>query len=269
MHNEIASYLDHLASKKRATNATLKNYHSTLSRFDKWLGERAFDQFAISDYVATIKHAASANVIQTRLVGLAKFLDLNVNKVERIKEPQKTPDALTATEVDALINAARQQSKELAAIVIFLSETGLRFQEFLDFRLEHVRSFQTKVSASDGIKTSQTARWVEVTGKGRKTRRVPLSPSAFEAAQLLPVGMSQYQQNKLRADLAKAGKDAGIDIHIHPHLLRATFMSIKLNEEDHEAIHIAMIVGHQSVDTMRKHYAAISMDKLYEVVAAA
>jgi integrase len=266
MKESVSKYLDFLRDNRNATPSTLKNYRSTLSQFSLWLGERMFDQQAILEYLATIPNPASANVVRARLVGYAHFHDLKTNKVVRKIEPRKTIEALTSEQLDSLIKVASLKSKQLAAVIIFLSETGLRFQEFLDFKHEDIQTRRTYVNDPNGAKVLKTFHLINVIGKGRKSRVVALSRAAFAAIPNLPHMLTLHQQQVLRNNMAAAGREAGIHIHVHPHLLRASFISIKLNEMNREAIVIAKLVGHSSVDTMLNHYYSESSEKLYDAV---
>lgn len=237
----VQGYLDHLATARRVTPATLKNYRSTCAAFAAWAeGQgRALESASIQDFVATYRHAASANTAMVRLVGLAKYAKVEV-EVVRAKESVREVQALTSDEALSLIEKARMLDSGLEAGIVFLAETGLRFDEFM-------RASTTDVFTKKGMK------YLKVEGKGRKQRSVPLTASAYRALRKLPE-RTDYFEKKFRRLLAKAGKRAGIKAHVHPHLLRASFISIQLNERNTQAIHIATIVGHASVDTMLKHY---------------
>lgn len=258
MELPISAYLTDLTGLN-CSEATVKNYRSTLKRFDSFLGGKEFTQESISEFMRTYENPASANVVRTRLLGLEKFM-LGY-RASRAKEPIKPVEALTSHEVALLVTAARLQSDELAAAIIFFTETGLRFQEFCNFDVTQMRSERDPHSLK--INTA-----FNVVGKGRKHREVPVSVVALTVVHHLPFIRTRNDEDKFRYALAKAGIDAGLTIRIHPHLLRATFMSVMLNERNTEAIMVAKIVGHSSVDTMLRHYLRTSISKLCNVVNA-
>jgi site-specific recombinase XerD len=245
----VEGYLGHLQTTRRVTDKSLKNYRSTCRAFASWAEEtgRSLGSESIQDFVARYPHAATANVHLVRLVGLSKYAKLPV-EVVRSKEDVREVEALCSDEVADLVKAAFVNSQEIGHCARFLAETGLRFDEFM------------RASVGD-VKRSNSIRFLEVFGKGRKQRRVPLTAAAFESLKALPDRTPAFEK-RLRAGLAQAGIDAGIDIHVHPHLLRASLISILLNERGKEAIHVAQLVGHSSVDTMLKHYAKVSMTAL-------
>lgn len=245
----VDGYLTHLENNRRVTPGTLKSYRSTCRTFLDWASKegRSLDSEAVQDFVGRYSHAASANTVLVRLSGLAKFAKLPV-EVTRAKEEHREILALSSKEVMKLVEAAFDLSEDIGNATQFLSETGLRFGEFM------------KVSVKD-VREENDVRYLAIMGKGRKFRRVPLTPAAYKSLCALPPRTALFEK-QLREGLAQAGVEADIDFHVHPHLLRASFISILLNERGAQAIHVAQMVGHSSVDTMLNHYAQVSMETL-------
>jgi len=249
LNDIVHGYMNHLEHKRRVTAKTLKNYRSTCQSFLNWAATegRKLDSDSLQDYVGRYDHAPSANVQLVRLCGLAKFAKVPV-EVTRAKEELPEVLALSSKQVMALVEAAFDISEDLGNSTQFLAETGLRFDEFM------------RASVKD-VRVEKNVRVLAVIGKGRKFRRVPLTEAAYKALVALPPRTAMFEKH-LRQGLAQAGEEADIDFHVHPHLLRASFISILLNERHVEAIHVAQLVGHANINTMLKHYAQVSMEKL-------
>jgi integrase/recombinase XerC len=262
MKDQIASYLHHLEHNRKVSPDTLKNYRSTLNRFETWLDGEEFSESAVMDFMSeNYDHAASANVVRARLIGFAKYHDANTSKIVRQKEPKKSIDALDSSQVELVVAAAYAISGQLAAIVIFLRETGLRWSEFMRYKPEHIETHYS--TSAEGVKTFHT---IEVWGKGQKLRTVPLSDIAYEVVPRLPSYLTAYAQQEIRKEMTQAGRDAGIRMKVHPHMLRATFISILLNEQGVDSAIVAKLVGHSSPDTLLKHYFRESKETLYNAV---
>lgn len=255
LETTVEGFLDHLETHRRVTPASLKNYRSTCRAFLKWTHEeeRSLESSSVQDFVSRYSHAATANVHLVRLSGLVKYAGLPV-EVTRAKEEIREVLALSSEEVEALVVASFELDKGLGHSCRFLAETGLRFDEFMR-------------ASSSHVKHSKGVVYLQVDGKGRKRRRVPLTNAAHEALRQLP-SRTVYFEKQLRRGLAEAGIRAKLETHVHPHLLRASFISILLNERGAQAVHVAQIVGHSSVDTMLRHYAQVSMETLGGILAS-
>ena len=202
-------------------------------------------------FVSQFADAGSANTHQTRLMGLGKFEGINMNRLVRAKEEISEIEAYTREELDRLESAV--ESPAFRAAVAFLEETALRFAEFV------------AVKPADFIQTDHIT-YLRVLGKGRKVRRVPLSKKASAAWEMCPRNMSARQQNNFRLAVKAAGERAGLRFQAHPHILRASKISLLLNGGANPA-QVAAFVGHSSLDVMMKSYFAPSMEALNELVA--
>jgi integrase len=185
------------------------------------------------------------------LVGLAKYAKVPV-EVVRAKEDVREVEALSSEELRGLLACSQSLDRDLHSSAVFLAQTGLRFDEFM------------RAGVSD-VSTKRGTKFLSVDGKGRKRRTVPLTSEAYAALKALPERTS-YFEKRFRRHLAKVGKQAGISAHVHPHLLRASFISIHLNERGTQAIMLANVVGHSSVDTMLKHYYKADLHTLASIM---
>ena len=251
---DIENYLHHLKMNVRATPATVSNYRSTIREFASYLGDREFTTQAVSEFLAQIENPSSSNTKGVRINGLAEYLGIPLSLV-RAKEIDRPIEALTSTQISKLLKAIYKRNPEFGHIAAVLAGTGLRFDEFISLTGEEFR-------------TDEDETYLEILGKGRKLRFVPLVDETLEAYQRLqfPFGKSSRKRMAFRECIAEAGKEVGIKVHIHPHLLRASYISILLNEQDADSAHVAKLVGHSNITTMVKHYYKPSIKKLSDVV---
>jgi site-specific recombinase XerD len=249
-------YLDHLENVQRVTPATLKNYRSTINKFYAWATANnvPLDEKGIAAYVSSIEHAPSANTILVRLKGLARYQEVPVKRLCAAKTEIKQIEALDSSELTSLLRVTEDHDPRIHAVAVLLSGTGLRFDEFCSIRRDDLRY------------TEKGACYIEVMGKGRKQRIVPISESVREVWDDLPFQPKESHQDLIRIALKGAGRIAQLPIEVHPHLLRKSFISIALNEREQEPLYVAKVVGHSNLNTMLKHYYKASADKLYSVV---
>lgn len=171
----------------------------------------------------------------------------------RLREPRRLPRALDASEVTALLGSLRTVRDRAIAGLMLLC--GLRAGEVLALRV---------------VDVDIGGRWLTVTGKGAKERRVPLdvdvagliqtyllaerpetaSPTLFVVAKgphrgrpLTPAGLRTI----FRYHRARAGVPGG-----HPHALRHTFGSA-LAEAGVDLAVMQALLGHAHVDTTARY----------------
>lgn len=257
--DDIKGYLHKLALRGRCSPATVRNYRSTLGRFAK--KHRSLTAESVGSFLESYTNPASANVALVRLRGLAEYLNVSLAKVPRAKEPVKEPEALTSSEVNALVDAADHMSPQLGHIVRLLSLTGLRFSEFFG---------DPRLPANDPRRTGLTDKSVTfrdgcavlvVVGKGNKTRTVSLSDAALESFQSIQFPID-IPEKKFRTLLRKAGQSANLEVEVHPHLLRATCASVLINEKRVDSLIVARLLGWSKVDTLSSHYYKPSFSTL-------
>jgi integrase/recombinase XerD len=160
--NALLTYLQQTRQLKLAAIDFEVINHSTISRFLTWLIE--------TNHLS----ASSAN---QRLAAIKSFLSycagedpalvaiwLDVKRVRPARSPERAPDSMTMPAVEALIHAPGQQtSRGLrdTTLILLLFDAAARIQEVLD------------LTPAD-IDTTAGAGRVTLTGKGHRTRTVPI-----------------------------------------------------------------------------------------------
>ena len=181
------------------------------------------------------------------------------------------PEVLTLEEVDRLqqaIDLSKWEGQRNKAIIEVLYSCGLRVSELVTLKL------------SDLYLDEQ---FLRVTGKGQKTRLVPISPVAIKPLQLwfvdrnamnIKPGEEDYVfLNRRGAHLTRTmilimikrlGQEAGIAKTISPHTLRHSFAT-SLLEGGADLRSIQAMLGHESIGTT-EIYTHISTTTLREEI---
>ena len=181
------------------------------------------------------------------------------------------PEVLTLEEVDRLqqaIDLSKWEGQRNKAIIEVLYSCGLRGSELVTLKL------------SDLYLDEQ---FLRVTGKGQKTRLVPISPVAIKQLQLwfvdrnamnIKPGEEDYVfLNRRGAHLTRTmilimikrlGQEAGIAKTISPHTLRHSFAT-SLLEGGADLRSIQAMLGHESIGTT-EIYTHISTTTLREEI---
>ena len=180
----------HLPRSRRLSPHTIRSYKTALNMLLTYLRETrdldlaqitfdAIDRAAIAGFTTWLtdtKHLAASSANQ-RLAAIKSFLSycaaedpalvavwLDVKQTRPARAPTRAPDALTIPAVDALIRAPGQQTRRGlrdTTIILLLFDTAARIQEVLDLRIAD-------------IDTAPGRGKVTVTGKGHKTRTIPI-----------------------------------------------------------------------------------------------
>jgi integrase/recombinase XerC len=189
----IGSWLDWLAGERRASAHTVAAYGRDLAGFFDFLGEHAGEAPSLdligrlrpADFRAYLAHRAADQRMRTTIArglsvlrGFVRFLERRglaaapaLAVLRAPKLPQSVPKPLTVEDAGATLAAAGDltasvwQQKRDIAILTLLYGCGLRLSEALGL---------TRAEAPRGD-------LLVVTGKGRKTRHVPVLPAVREA----------------------------------------------------------------------------------------
>ncbi|HBA59293.1 MAG TPA: site-specific tyrosine recombinase XerD [Elusimicrobia bacterium] len=169
--------------------------------------------------------------------------------------PRKVPRFLNRRDMELLLAYPAEKSfagARAAAAVELLYASGIRVSELLSLRLESV-NFQQG--------------WLRVFGKGAKERMVPVNPAALArlraylevrqqkfggkdtAAELfVNRGGKKLSRVQMWKDIVSFGKEAGVELHPHPHLFRHTFAS-HLVQGGADLRSVQEMLGHASLNT--------------------
>ncbi|NVM97013.1 tyrosine-type recombinase/integrase [Arthrobacter wenxiniae] len=187
----VRSWLtSYLPRSRRLSPHTIRSYKTALNALLVFLGETrhmkleqiGFEEITYSSmsgfisWLMDVRHL-SASTANQRLAAIKSFLSycageepalvavwLDVKRVRPARTPEHAPDALSMAAVDALIRAPGQQTRHGlrdTTMILLLFDAAARIQEVLDLTLADVN-------------TTPGSGQVILTGKGRKTRTLPI-----------------------------------------------------------------------------------------------
>ena len=265
----VEEFLNHLANERRLSPRTLDAYRRDLADFSRWNEEHErrpwprLRQVEIRNYAATRhRQGLSGRSLQRRLSALRSFFRYLVREghmrqdpaqgVRAPKSARKLPATLEVDQIDALLTPVDDDPLSLrdSAMLELLYSSGLRLAELVSLDLGDLDLREAMV---------------EVTGKGAKTRRLPVGRMARAALE---------KWLKVRGTLARAGEpalfvsqrgnrisprsvQARIDLqarrrraprHVHPHLMRHSFAS-HLLESSGDLRAVQELLGHADIGT--------------------
>lgn len=261
-----------LATERGLSDNYQLSTRRSLETFAGWLAAQPIADLAaveaahLSDYLAHRKRAGlAAASIKAEAIALRIFFRFLVGRKKLARDPAEfiaiprveryLPDTLNVPDVERLLGAVRD-ADPLAlrnrAIFELLYASGLRLSELCGTRLEHL-------DLDDG--------WIRVTGKGRKTRIVPVGARAREAiarylAQERPllvrpktgaeIFLSANGRKLTRARVWQLVKQyaalAGLEANVYPHLLRHSFATHLLSNGADLRV-IQELLGHADIST--------------------
>jgi integrase/recombinase XerC len=278
-------YLEALKHQRRLSGATLSNYGRALDVLRGLMGKKPLESLDAADvrrYVAVL-HAKGLSPRSLALAlsawrgyfrWLARYRGFRSNPVLGIRAPKAArplPKALSVESAQRLLDGERDHSVlgvQDAAMFELLYSSGLRVGELVALDL------------ADGPQQGE----VTVTGKGSKTRTVPVGAKAREALdgwlsirsqiaapdeKALFVGARGRRIGPSRVwhRLTALAQRRGLTEHVHPHMLRHSFASHMLqSSQDLRAVQ--ELLGHASISTTQV-YTHLDFQALAKVYDAA
>ncbi|HKU45665.1 MAG TPA: tyrosine recombinase XerC [Burkholderiales bacterium] len=276
-------YLDALKHQRRLSPATLRNYgHAIDALLKETPSLEALEPAQVRRLVATL-HARGASPRTLALTlsawrglyrWLARHRGFAANPVLGIRAPKASrplPKALSVETAQRLLDGEDEKSPlgiQDAAMFELLYSSGLRVGELVALSL-----------ADDPAQGEVT-----VTGKGSKTRTVPVGAKAREALHKWLSVRSQVAGTDEKALFVGArgkrispgrvwqrldawAKRRGLAEHVHPHMLRHSFATHMLqSSQDLRAVQ--ELLGHASISTTQV-YTHLDFQALAKVYDAA
>ena len=282
---QLDTFIDHLWLEDGLSKNTLDSYRADLSHFNSWLKSDLLNatQADIQQYLAVKFPQSKPRSISRLIASMRRFyryaLRENLIKtdptlqIESPKLPRSLPKSLNEQEVEDLLNAPNvHESIGLRdrAMLELLYASGLRVSELVTVKVN-------EVSTQDGV--------VRVTGKGSKTRLVPMGEEAADwIDKYLKQARPEILQKRLcdamfvtaRADamtrqafwylIKRYALMAGITKHMSPHVLRHAFATHLLNHGADLRV-VQMLLGHADISTTQiyTHVARERLKQLHSV----
>ena len=287
-NSQLDTFIDHLWLEDGLSKNTLESYRADLNQFNVWLSKQQKDLLAsnqadIQHYLAVKFPQSKPRSISRLIASMRRFyryaLRENLIKtdptlqIESPKLPRSLPKSLNEQEVEDLLNAPdinQPIGLRDRAMLELLYASGLRVSELVTVKVN-------EVSTQDGV--------VRVTGKGSKTRLVPMGEEAADwIDQYLKQARPEILQKRLcdamfvtaRADamtrqafwylIKRYTLVAGITKHMSPHVLRHAFATHLLNHGADLRV-VQMLLGHADISTTQiyTHVARERLKQLHSV----
>ena len=285
LESRIEGFIAYLRIERRYSPATLANYTRSLRRLREFLAAQGVMRWRqvrgeqIQALIAKLHRAGlSPGSLRDMLSAYRSFYrwlaregEATTNPaigVRSPKAPRKLPQVLDVDEVGALLDfpADDPESVRDRALLELLYSSGLRVSELTSVRWRNL-------DMAEGM--------IRVTGKGSKTRIVPVGGKAIAALQALreqdhpgaddPLVRGQLGKpltpGGVRARLKRRAKDQGVWKRVYPHLLRHSCASHVL-ESSGDLRAVQELLGHADIGTTQI-YTHLDFQHLARVYDAA
>ena len=261
--------LDHLAEWLENERGLTDPGQVTLDHLTAYLAHRRLDDRVASSSLRV--NLIGIKIFFRHLAGKGKISEDVAEGIDSPKVEKYLPETLNEPTVKKLLEASREDSRPLArrdtAILELLYSSGLRVSELVNARLENIYLEDAAI---------------RVTGKGNKTRVVPVGSAALEALNCYLEGerlslVSRQSGNEIF--LSKWGKKltttriwqivkqraklAGIEQNVYPHLLRHSFATHLLGNGADLRV-IQELLGHADISTTQI-YTHVDQKQLRDV----
>ena len=284
----IDEFIDHLWLEDGLSKNTLSSYRFDLVLFSNWLCESMnldlihVSQSEIQQYLAykfPTSQARSISRLLATLRRLYRFLlrEKRVDqdptlKLQTPKIPKTLPKILSEEEVESLLNSPNTKSSlglRDKAMLELIYACGLRVTELVGILL-------TEVIITDGI--------IRVTGKGSKTRLVPMGEESVDwVQQYIANARHNILKNKTSKFLFVTSRGGAmtrqafwylikkyalitsIKKPLSPHVLRHAFATHLINHGADLRV-VQMLLGHSDISTTQiyTHVARERLKKLHQ-----
>ena len=285
---EIDTFIDQLWLEDGLSANTLSSYRHDLQGFAEWASQQALTLWQVQSHDVQTYLAHRFPLVKPRSINrliatLRRFYRYallgNLVKqdptlhIEAPKMPKSLPKTLSESQVEDLLHAPDINvplGLRDRAMLELLYASGLRVSELVNVTI-------AEVSTQDGV--------VRVTGKGSKTRLVPMGQ---EAAEWIDRYLAVARPEILKGDVSDAmfvttrgaamtrhafwhiiqryALQAGIAQHISPHVLRHAFATHLLNHGADLRV-VQMLLGHADISTTQiyTHVARERLQQLHRV----
>ena len=266
--DKIEKFLEHLKLDLNYSEQTIKSYQQDIESFKNYLNSKGTDieqanpQLTRMYLSKEMKDGKTKVTCCRRIAGLRHFYEFLVRSnfirenpflfVGAPKKEIRYPEALYLEQVESLFAKNKERTDDLKyrdqAIIELLYATGVRVIELVNIKMNAV-DFRNRT--------------IRVFGKGRKERMVMFSKSCqktiAEYIRSYPLKQSidylftnakgeQLTTRGVEYILDQIQNKCGIQLGLHPHMLRHTFAT-HLLEGGADLRVIQELLGHESINT--------------------
>ena len=282
----LPRFIKHLATERRLSAHTSSNYERDLELLIAYC-----EQHGVSDWTQLdsqhvrmfaaqeFRRGQSPRTIQRRLSAIRTFCNfllleqvIKTNPALEVQAPRpkkRLPQTLDVDRMTQLLSFrtdSELSARDKAMMELFYS-SGLRLSELTALDIEHL---------------DLPDRTVRVTGKGNKTRIVPVGRYAIEALTTWlrertaiatlgePAVFVAHTGRRLgpravQQRIAQWAKQQGIGVHVHPHMFRHSFAT-HLLESSQDLRGVQELLGHANISTTQvyTHLDFQHLAKIYD-----
>jgi len=280
----VNNFLDYCANYRNLSNYTLRNYDSDLNHFVEYLKSESqvnindLDRSSVRKYVnllndldykrSSINRKISVIRIFCRYLSMNKdFGTKNLVLTTKSKTDRRLPKILSVNHVRDLLNSVDISSfngLRNKTIIDLMYTTGLRVSEISD------------INISDLVNLDQ----IKIIGKGSKSRVVYISKNSKVVLENYLIAREKQPKNSnalfinkyggrlsvrsIQKIVKKCGLNAGLDITIHPHMVRHTFAT-QMISNGADLRTVQTLLGHSRIATTQiyTHVANKDMENSY------
>ncbi len=287
MIKEMEQYLEFCKYRKELNRNTLKAYRIDLEQYLSFIKKDFLLKARIEEYITELHKKYKQKTVKRKIASIKAFYRY-LEEEERLegsnpftkirvkfKEIESLPRIIPRNDIERLLNymydVMKQSGQEatiyrdLAVIEMFFA-TGARVYEISNLKIQDI-------DLDNGI--------IKLFGKGSKERYVQIgSPEVLEVVkeyyrlnqqEIDKSGFffvnrqgKRFSEQSIRRMIRKYSCQAGISIHITPHMFRHSVATYLL-EEGVDIMYIQKILGHSSIKTTQI-YLHIASKKQMEIL---
>lgn len=284
----LDAFLAHIKLSRTGSKDTQDAYHRDVERFLQYLEEKDINSFEdvtredVSEYITVLRSEKKlSNASFSRNLSSLKSFYRYLNRYEDIKNNpvvmfhgsatrRKLPEYLTFDQMEKLLgyfDLSDPVQVRNRAIIEVMYACGLRVSECAGLLIKDIHLKE---------------RYLTVLGKESKERMIPFYP---RCAQLLEYYMNNVRPTFLQEEhgilfvnqkgkpitsrsiqmiVEKSGEQAGLSLHVHPHMIRHSFATHLLDNGCDLRV-VQELLGHMNLQTTQI-YTHVTQDRLARVV---
>jgi integrase/recombinase XerC len=281
----LSTFISHLAHERRLSRLTVENYQRDVATLLELAGTTPLEQLSIHQlrrFVAQLHGRGLGGKSLARMLSawrtfyryLARDHGFAQNPCDGLKAPKaekKLPAALSPDAAAQLMGVGEDSTlalRDQAMLELFYS-SGLRLSELVGLQVQDL---------------DQDSQELRVTGKGSKTRVVPVGRFALEAVRAwlgvraqwaAPEASALFVSQRgrpisprtVQSRVEHWAKKLGLGVHVHPHMLRHSFASHVLQSSG-DLRAVQEMLGHANISTTQV-YTHLDWQHLAKVYDAA
>jgi integrase/recombinase XerC len=266
---QVAAYGEYLRSEKRYSPNTLESYLRDLSKLIDFCRDQQITQLQaitvqdIRQNLAQLRRKGlGSKSLHRWLSAVRSFFDFSIARgfctlnpadgIQAPKAPRHLPKVLDVDQAAQFVAVEGDEFLDLRdrALLELIYSSGLRLAEAVGVNLQDV-------DLQEGL--------IRVTGKGQKTRLLPVGKEAINALKSwLKIRGTTASEQEQALFVSQRGKRLshravqqrmhqlslrqGMDTHVHPHMLRHSFASHML-ESSGDLRLVQELLGHANIST--------------------